>query len=104
MARWGLMLGGLIVWAVHFNGLYALASAAHISAPDTAGLWLAAMMGLSLACLAAVAGIIVLASKELKALDGAEQPDRFVLQVAMAGASLAALAIVFQTLAALIAD
>ena len=33
MARWTWMLGGLIVWTVHFMGVYAIASAASAQLP-----------------------------------------------------------------------
>ena len=55
MRRWLWMTGGLAVWAVHFTGVYALASLADVvaSADDVA--WRRAGMAFSLACLAACA-------------------------------------------------
>ena len=39
MRRWAWMLGGLIVWTVHFMGLYAIASAADVVSRADDPLW-----------------------------------------------------------------
>jgi hypothetical protein len=104
MGRWTLLLGGMIVWAIHFGGLYVLGSLAAITPPADAGLWRAIILVLSAACLAAAGGVASLAFRKLKRPGPDEEPGRFVSQVAVAGAGLSALAIVWQTTAALIAD
>lgn len=42
MRDWGVMLGGLLCWAMHFGLIYGLASVADVSSPATreAGSWI----------------------------------------------------------------
>lgn len=59
MRDWRWMLGGLSIWALHFLGVYGVASIADISAPSEAATWTTVGIGFSLACLMALAVIAV---------------------------------------------
>lgn len=58
MRDWGLMLGGLLVWTLHFVGVYSIASAADVSDPSTQALWRWLGAAFTGACLLAVAVIV----------------------------------------------
>lgn len=92
-----MMLGGLVVWAVHFLGVYALVSAADISAdPGHAG-WRWAVGGFSLLCLTAIALLSTWAWRDLNART---PDDRFAPGIALSAGGVAALGVAFQTLPA----
>ncbi|WP_426052104.1 hypothetical protein [Brevundimonas sp. SL161] len=55
MRDWGLMLGGLLVWTLHFLGVYGVASVADLSDPSTHALWRGLGLALTGLCLLAVA-------------------------------------------------
>ncbi|MDQ1154171.1 hypothetical protein [Brevundimonas sp. SORGH_AS_0993] len=99
MRFWGLMLGGLLIWAAHFLGLYALSSAADVARGD-AGAWNGAGVVFSLACLAAIA---VLGGSGVRALKARPDETRaFGLLLAVIGAALGGIGVVFQSLVLLI--
>lgn len=99
MGRWAFMLGGLIVWTVHFGGVYGIASIADV-AQDAAvppARW--AVGALTAACVAADA---VLAWVALRRPTGDDSLDRFATRTAATGAGLSAVAVVWQGLPALV--
>ncbi len=88
-------LGGLMIWAVHFLGLYLLASFADVAWRDAAG---GKVIGLvfSLACLAAIAAVAWRAASQLRQ-DEPEDTRAFGLHMAVAGGVIAGVGVVFQT-------
>lgn len=87
MRTWLLLLGGLIVWAVHFFGLYAAGEiGGHAPAARIAiGL-------LTLACLAADAGLVLIALR----LPSGDGFARWRRSVAPLGAGLSIVAVCWQ--------
>ena len=57
MRRWAWMLGGLIVWTVHFMGVYAIASLADVVSRADDPLWRMIGLAFSGACLFAALGL-----------------------------------------------
>ena len=99
MGRWVFMLGGLIVWTVHFFGVYALASLGDVVSAADDPAWRAAVAGFSAVCLALAVGLAWHAARRLRR--GASEPGgRLVPEVAAYGAGLAAVAILWQALPA----
>lgn len=97
MRAWLLMLGGLIVWAVHFFALYILAS--------IFGTTMTARLGtavLTLACLAADGAILAATLPALRG-DQAADLDRWIRGAGAVGAGLSLVAVAWQGLPALIA-
>lgn len=85
-----MLLGGLIVWAVHFFGLYALAEIApHASL----------VLALTWACLLADFWLLL----RSRALPRSDAFDAWRRSVAIGGAALSLLAVVWQALPALAA-
>lgn len=90
------MTGGLLVWAIHFLGVYALASLADVVARADDPAWRAAALVFSAVCVLASAVLLAIAVKRLRRADG-EDPG-FRDQLAALGAGLALIAIVWQAL------
>lgn len=92
------MLGGLVLWAVHFSGVYLLASLADIATTPDGSVWHGSLAAFSFACLA---GTVVLGRSAFAR--GRRAPDdvsRFAADLGLSSAGLAAVAIVWQTLPA----
>jgi len=95
MRFWLLMLGGLLIWAAHFMGLYLLSSAADVARGD-AGAWNISGLIFSALCLATIGA---LCWKCLIALRAKPEATRsFGLRLAIAGGLLGAIGVVFHTL------
>ena len=97
MRAWLLLLGGMLVWAVHFFLLYALASLWGSAAPARIGTGL-----VTLACLAANAAILMLCVRTARSHDA----QTVIGWPARLGAPVAALSLVsvaWQGLPALLA-
>lgn len=90
------MSGGLIVWAVHFIGVYALSSVADVVASADDPAWRAVGLAFSGVCVLASTVLLVLAARRLRRTDG--EAGRFPDQLAALGAGLAVVAIVWQAL------
>ena len=96
MRRWLWMLGGLIVWTVHFMGIYAIASVADVvSRADDAG-WRMIGLAFSAACLLAALAISAWAGRRLGR--GTDPSTAFGDQLALLGGGVATVAIVWQAL------
>jgi hypothetical protein len=97
------MMSGLIVWAVHFFGIYTIASAADVWATADAFAWRKGGLAFSAACLAACLALAITAAARLKRADAA-QPDGdlrapyFPDRLAMAGSVVSAIAVAWQAL------
>lgn len=92
MSRWFAMLGGLLVWAAHFLGLYLIASAADVwtTADSPMSRWIG--LAFSLACLGAVAVLTLIFAR--RPIDG--EAARWERRIAITGAMVAAVAIIWQ--------
>lgn len=94
MGRWLLMLSGLLAWAVHFTGLYLLASLEDVT--GRASVWRLTAVGLTALCLLAAATGGALAVRSL-----AGWPDssrRLMAEVGLLGAGLGVAGIAWQSL------
>lgn len=102
MRFWGLISGGLLVWAAHFMGLYLLASYADVAWRDAAA---GRVFGLvfSLACLVGVVWLGLYAAGQLR-LRPSDVTRAFGLRLAVAGALVGGVGVVFQTVALLAAS
>ncbi|MBA4806703.1 hypothetical protein [Brevundimonas sp.] len=96
MRTWAWMTGGLILWAAHFMGLYALASAADVVSTADDPAWRMGGLAFSVVCVALAAVLLLLALKRLSTRR--EAGGVFRDQLAAASAGLAGLAMVWQTL------
>lgn len=96
MRAWIWMLGGLIVWTIHFFGVYTIASAADVyaTADDFAG----RMGGLAFSTVCLIASLVLLAI----AIRRVKATSALADQLAALGAGTAAIAIVWQALPNLI--
>lgn len=90
MKTWTVLLGGLLVWTVHFFGLYAIAEIA-----PSVGLVLA----LTLACLVTDLWLLL----HLRAMSSRDGFDAWRRSVALGGVALSLLAVGWQALPALAA-
>lgn len=93
MRTWAILLGGMIIWTVHFFTLYIIAS---IWLTTPLARWLT--LAVTLLCLAAVALGLV----HLRRHDDGSSMDRWVHTIASAGLGVAGIAIVWQGLPALL--
>lgn len=90
------MLGGLLVWAVHFVGIYAIASAADTVADAADPGWRGAGLAFSAVCLLAAAGLGLLAAGRLRR--ESDEAAGFRHRLAVLGAVVATAAIAWQSL------
>lgn len=99
MRFWGLITGGLLVWTAHFMGLYLLASYADVAWRDAAA---GLMFGLvfSVACLVGVVWLGLHAAGQLRHRPS-DATRAFGLRIAVAGALVGGVGVVFQTIALL---
>ncbi|MDX3910169.1 MAG: hypothetical protein QHC67_10160 [Sphingobium sp.] len=93
MRGWSFLLSGLIIWAVHFFTLYAIASI-FLTTPLARGLTLA----VTLACLA-IGFLLFVRTRRSGPLTTTEQ---WMRTVALAGLCLGGVAIIWQALPALL--
>lgn len=96
MRAWIWMLGGLIVWTVHFFGVYTIASAADVYATADDFRWRMGGLAFSGLCLIASLILLAIAVRRVRANSGLAN------QLAALGAGTAAIAIVWQALPNLI--
>jgi hypothetical protein len=97
MGRWAYLLGGLIVWAVHFVGVYAIASLADLVERAEAAPWRMGMLAFSGLCLLAEIGLFAWALRRLR-----QGEEAFQDRLALLGAGLGGVAIAWQTLPTLV--
>lgn len=89
LLAWGLILSGLIIWAAHFGGLYAIVSWMDMNEANARpGRWIAIVF--SGACLLALGAAAAMLRREKRL-----SPD--LRWIALAGVVVAGLAVLFQT-------
>lgn len=93
MRRWLWMLGGLVVWAIHFSGVYALASLADVVATADDFAWRMSGFAFSVACLVACGLLFVQAWRTAKRGDVRDMGRDLALLSAVIGA----IAVLWQT-------
>lgn len=93
MQSWLVLLGGLIVWTIHFFALWTTSSIV-LSVP-VARVIVAAV---TIACLAANAGLLLVLARRR----AGDELDRWVRSLGLAGAWLSVVAVVWQGLPALL--
>lgn len=96
MRFWLLMLGGLLIWAAHFLGLYLLSSTSDVARGD-AGAWNGAGLIFSLICLMVIAVLCWCCIVWLREKPR-DETRAFGLRLAVAGGLLGGIGVVFQTL------
>jgi hypothetical protein len=94
MPRWRLLLGGPLIWAMHFGAIYAVTSVSHVATGATNLIARIVVISISAICVVAC-GWIVMISLRRPPSDGLEA---FWRTIALTGAILAAIAVVWQTL------
>lgn len=102
MRRWIFSLGGLVLWAAHFLGVYAIASLADTVSAADASAWRMAALAFSGLCLLAVVLHLLLAIRRLTPNPPGGPAGRFMNEVAAMGSALAFIAILWQSLPTLI--
>ena len=96
MMRWAWMMGGLIVWTVHFMGVYAIASLADVVSRADDFAWRMGGLAFSGACVLAALALTVAAARRVR--KPADPSTRFGDQLALLGGGVATVAIVWQAL------
>jgi len=96
MARWAWMLGGLIVWTIHFTGVYAIASLADVVSRADDPTWRMTGLAFSVLCALAALALAAVAARRLRQASG--PAAGFIDQLALMGGGVAAVAIVWQAL------
>lgn len=99
MQRWFYMLGGLLVWALHFVGVYAIASIGDVVARAEDPAWRMLGLGFGGLCFLA-AGLLLMQSLRRKD-DGSDTVDLGNV-LARLGALIAMVSIVWQSLPTLV--
>ena len=99
MKRWGYILGGLIVWTVHFLGVYVIASVGDVAADADHPLSRAAVGVFTVACLIAAGGLTVVAARRWRR--GGEDMG-FENAIAATGGAISAISILWQGLPAVV--
>ena len=94
MKTWAWMLGGLIVWSVHFIGVYLISSVADVVATADDGGWRMAGLAFSGVCVLITGGILVVVFRRGRL--------GFADQMAALGATIGLIAICWQALPTLI--
>jgi hypothetical protein len=90
------MLGGLILWAVHFLGVYAIASLGDVVARADSPAWRMAGLGFSLLCVLAGMGLGLFALRRLRG--ARDEVPAFRRELAVLGFGVAVVAMIWQAL------
>ena len=101
MRPWLLMTGGLLIWAVHFMGIYLIASVADVVDRADAFAWRMGGLAFSLACLLAAGAVGAYAAMQLRAGPG-DGARAFRLRLAALGAGIGGVGVLYQALPNLI--
>lgn len=101
MRSWLLMLGGLLVWAVHFGGSYGIASVFDVISEADAPLARLLAGALTIASLTANAALFVYIARARKRRKDDEVGD-WILSVGALNAAVSLLAVLWQGLPAIV--
>ena len=96
MARWLLMMGGLLIWAAHFLGVYVISSLGDVVATADAAAWRMAALGFSAVCVAAEAGFLLVVTGRARVATGELEP--FITAVGVTGGLVGLVGIAWQAL------
>ena len=94
MRSWLFLLGGLLVWAAHFIGVYAIVSVADVVARANAPAALTVAGLFTLVCALADGWLLRLAWR--RARSAGDSTDRFVATLAGLGAGVSLIAVLWQ--------
>jgi hypothetical protein len=97
MRRWLLMTGGLLIWAAHFMGVYAISSLGDVVQTADAPGWRMAALGFSAACAAAAGVLLAWVARKAKTTP-AEGLAPFVVSVGFLGGLVALIGVIWQAL------
>ncbi|MFN3814961.1 hypothetical protein [Brevundimonas sp.] len=100
MRHWAYMLGGLIVWTIHFMGVYGIASVADVAAHAGHPLARAAVVAFTGVCLVAAGWLTVVAARRWRR--GGDEMAGFTDAIAATGGAVSALSILWQGLPAVV--
>lgn len=89
------MLGGLLVWAVHFVGVYAIASIGDVVSAADAPTWRLISLAFSAVCAMLALGLLIQALR--RADDGTDTID-LANTLARVGALVAMISVIWQSL------
>lgn len=94
MRRWLRMTGGLLIWALHFIGVYLISSAADVwsSSEAASARWIG--LAFSMGCLVAVVALAVWLGRGRREDSGEEAWER---RVGLTGALVAGIGVLWQT-------
>lgn len=103
MMRWFLLLGGMLVWAIHFGGAYAIASVFDLLSDDDAPAALWATGGLTLLCLMANAVLLAVIASRFRRVPPDDVAGSWMLSGGALLAGLSFISVAWQGLPALFA-
>ena len=89
-------VGGLILWAAHFLGVYAIASVADVVATADDPAWRMAGLGFSAVCVLAGVALGLIALRRLRRAEG--EVSGFRRELAALGFGVAVVAMIWQAL------
>lgn len=94
MRRWLRLTGGLLIWAVHFIGVYLISSAADVwsSSGDASARWIG--LAFSMGCLLAIIAMAVWLGRGGREGAGPEAWER---RVGLTGVLVAGIGVIWQT-------
>lgn len=101
MRAWLLLLGGMLVWAAHFGGAYAISSVFDVVAEEDAVLARLLVGGLTLLALAANALLLRAAVRAHRRAAG-DEAGRWIYSVGGLNAALSIVAVLWQGLPGLV--
>ena len=96
MRRWLFLLGGLLIWAAHFLGVYVISSLGDVVATADAPVWRMAALGFSGLCIVAEAGFLLVVAGRGRIVTGELEP--FITAVGVTGGLVGLIGIAWQAL------
>jgi len=96
MRAWAWMLGGLVLWGLHFLGVYLIASVADVVATADDPAWRMAGLGFSAVCVLGGAALGLVALRRLRKAEG--EVSGFRRELAVLGFGVAVVAMIWQAL------